>query len=144
MTNESRLAYSEVVEILTKMDAKYVEKVPLKLREYLTYNKLPNYVQHINMEQPLKEQQLSKKTISLLAMLNLKYWTKTKEHKEELIKLYNDNETKYQEKYSYNNIFKKKDEVKIEEKEELQLVVIKENIIQRIFNKIKKWLKIQK
>ena len=144
MNVESRLAYSEVVEILSKMEPQYSEKIPIKLREYFTYNKLPNYTEHINMELPLKKQNLSRKTINILTLLNLKYWTKTQKHKEELMKRYQENE----EKYSPNNMFKNRNKVieNVDKTDNPESVILPaelktDSFITKIINVIKRNLK---
>lgn len=141
MTKENRLAYSEIVEIFSKMNPEIVEKVPLKLREFFTYNKLPDYVEHINLEQTLGEQNLTDETVTILAMLNLKYWTEDEQSKEKLKRIYEENEKIYNEKYSSDNIFKNKNSSPNTNISNLQISMKKENIIKRIFNKIKKILK---
>ena len=141
MTKENRLAYSEIVEIFSKMNPEIVEKVPLKLREFFTYNKLPDYVEHINLEQTLGEQNLTDETVTILAMLNLKYWTEDEESKEKLKKIYEENEKIYQEKYSTNNLFKDKNKEQNVNNQNLQVSNQKENLLKRIFNKIKKFFK---
>ena len=141
MTKENRLAYSEIVEIFSKMNPEIVEKVPLKLREFFTYNKLPDYVEHINLEQTLGEQNLTDETVTILAMLNLKYWTTDEQSKEKLKKIYEENEKVHQEKYSASNLFKDKNNKQNDENQKLQISNQKENLIKRIFNKIKKLLK---
>lgn len=141
MTKENRLAYSEIVEIFSKMNPEVVEKVPLKLREFFTYNKLPDYVEHINLEQTLGEQNLTDETVTILAMLNLKYWTTDEQSKEKLKNIYEENEKIYQEKYSANNLFKDKNNKINLNGQNLQISSQKENIIKRIFNKIKKLFK---
>lgn len=141
MTKENRLAYSEIVEIFSKMNSEIVEKVPLKLREFFTYNKLPDYVEHINLEQTLGEQNLTDETVTILAMLNLKYWNTDEQSKEKLKKIYEENEKLYQEKYSSKNLFKDKNSKQNINVQNLQISSKKESIIERIFNKIKKLFK---
>lgn len=141
MTKENRLAYSEIVEIFSKMNPEIVEKVPLKLREFFTYNKLPDYVEHINLEQTLGEQNLTDETVTILAMLNLKYWNTDEQSKEKLKKIYEENEKLYQEKYSSKNLFKDKNSKQNINVQNLQISSKKESIIERIFNKIKKFFK---
>lgn len=141
MTKENRLAYSEIVEIFSKMNPEIVEKVPLKLREFFTYNKLPDYVEHINLEQTLGEQNLTDETVTILAMLNLKYWNTDEQSKEKLKKIYEENEKLYQEKYSSKNLFKDKNSKQNINVQNLQISSKKESVIGRIFNKIKKFFK---
>lgn len=120
MVNE-RESYNQTLEILKYMDKKYVEKIPKKLINYFNENKVSNYNFSINPEISLKEQNLSEKTLNILAMLNLNYWCTDEEHKKGLIKKYTDNQIKYEEeskqKYNIDDIFanKLKNENKIEQ-----------------------------
>lgn len=137
MNKETRIAYAEIVEILTKMEFKYVEMIPIKMREYFTYNKSPDYKQHINSKQPLKEQNLSKKTINLLALLNMKYWTKKSKHKEKLMNSYKNNEILYREKYNPDNLFKNKQESTVIENTNLPVEIKKETFFKKLISFIK-------
>lgn len=89
-------AYSEVLEVLNSMDKKYIDKIPVKLIEHFKANSNGNYESHLKLGVPLKEQKLSKKTLDILALLNLKYWTKNEEHVERLLKQYRENGKKQQ------------------------------------------------
>ena len=50
------------------------------------------YKPDINPNIPLKEQNLCKKTYTILAMLNINYWCEGQEKKNELIQLYKNND----------------------------------------------------
>ena len=134
-------AYSEVLEILNNMDKKYVNKIPKKLLDFFNNNSSKNYIEHINPEQDLKEQKLSKKTLDILALINLKYWTKSEEHRKELLMKYRENGRKLEEElarqYSTDNLFKNKRIQEVEKKEEVSLIERKETFIERVFNFIK-------
>ena len=112
MENNIYKAYAEVDMILSFMEVKYVEKIPKKMRELFENEKLQNYEPIINPQIPLDEQNLQKKTYAILAMLNLNYWCDDENEKQELIKIYAENDRKKEEelreKYNPDNIFKKK------------------------------------
>ena len=59
-----------------------------------------------------------RKTIAILAMLNLNYWCEDEKEKQNLIQMYSENDRKREEelreKYNLDNLFKKKD-IEIEE-----------------------------
>ena len=74
-------------------------------------------------------------------MLNLKYWTEDEESKEKLKKIYEENEKIHQEKYSSSNLFKDKNKEQNVNNQNLQVSNQKENLLKRIFNKIKKFFK---
>lgn len=104
-------AYAEVLEILNLMEEDYVKKIPSKLMNIFETYKSSGYSNHIKPDMPLEEQQISKKTSALLAMLMLNYWCESEEQKQELTNVFEENEKKYQEelrkKYNPDNIFKK-------------------------------------
>lgn len=97
MTKERKEAYVEVLEILSHMDRKYVEKVPLKLIDFFKNNASKEYKFTIDLSIPLEEYEFSQITLNILAMLNLNYWCESEEHKEELLNKYYNNELKHQE-----------------------------------------------
>ena len=82
-------------------------------------------------------------------MLNLNYWCKDEKEKEEMLKIYSENDKKIEaemrERYNPDNLFKKKEkeeqnnEVK---QENTELIEYKEqNIFKKILNKIMKFFK---
>ena len=97
MENELLKAYAEVDEILANMESIYVEKIPKKIRELFSNNRLEGYTPNINSKIPLDEQNLQKKTYSILAMLNLNYWCENENEKQELIAIYAENDRKKEE-----------------------------------------------
>jgi len=145
MNQSTMEAYAEVDTVLNLMDKKYLEEIPVKLRELFSKEKSKEYIKEIVSNKPLKEQNLKEETLSILAVLNYNYWCKDEVHKKELLELYSENERKFQdelrEKYNPDNIFKKHiQENKIEEstvKEEVALVENKESIFKKFINKIK-------
>lgn len=145
MTKDRREAYVEVLEILNHMEKQYVEKIPLKLREFFQENSSKEYKFHINLTIPLEENKLKENTLSILAMLNLNYWCENEEHKKELISKYNENEQKYQEKlrqkYNPDNLFKDKTQIPIQQSQTVQnnlaIVPVKESIFTKFIKKLK-------
>ena len=117
--NDVAIAYAELDEILNLMNDKYLEKIPTKFREFLSREKDKYYTNKIDINKPLEEQNLQRKTLVLLAVLRLKEQV---------------------EKYSTDNIFvKKQEEVK---NENSQLVEYKEkNVIQKVIEKIKNFFR---
>ena len=146
ITFERKEAYSEIIKILSCMDRRYVEKIPNKLREFFKDNSLIDYNFDVDMNKPLLEQNLKRKTLSILAMLNINYWCEDEKHRQDLLNRYNENEKIYleslREKYNPDNLFKKK-EIEQEgtlEKETSLVVIKKEKWYNKFFNKIKKLL----
>ena len=84
-------SYSEVLDIIDNMEVKYKEMLPRKLMDFLNENKNLEYKKHVNPQIPLSEQNISKDAITILAMINLKYWVKDEKHKADLIEKYKAN-----------------------------------------------------
>ena len=144
MTSNRMEAYVEVIEILKHMDKQYVEKVPLKLRDFFESNCSKEYKFDVDLSIPLNEQKLKEKTLDILAMLNINFWCESEEHKKELISLYSENDRKYQEKlrgkYNLENIFQSKNTLeKITENEQEAALINVCSVpwYKKIFNKIK-------
>lgn len=148
MENNILKAYAEVDKILSFMEDKYVEKIPKKLRDLFKNEKMKEYDPKIDKNIPLDQQNLQRKTLSLLAMLNINYWC-NEEEKQELLKIYSENDKKKEEelrkKYNPDNLFKKKEqinEINVQKEENTQLIEYKElNIFKRILNKIMRFFK---
>ena len=97
-------AYSEVLDVIDNMEEKYKELLPEKLIHFLNENENSEYQKHVIPNIPLSKQNISKDAITILAMINLKYWVKDEKHKAELIEKYkmNNNEISNEE---LKNIF---------------------------------------
>lgn len=149
MENSLSKSYTEVLLILSYMEQKYVDMIPKKLLELFNEEKDKNYQPNINPNISLAEQNLQKKTLALLAMLNLNYWCVDENEKKELLKMYSENdkklETEMRERYNPDNLFKKKEKVEQndEAKEEsTEIIEYKEqNILKKILNRIMKFFK---
>lgn len=113
MTIDTLMAYSEVYEILKQLDEDSRKKVPESVREFLENERLKEYKPKIDIETPLIEQNLKRKTIVLLTMINLNYWCTTQQEKQEALDEITKNDKESQElleKYNPDNLFKKKQE----------------------------------
>jgi len=106
-----KMAYCEVDMILGQMEKEYVNKIPSKLRNLFKEQKKKDYLPDIKADVPLVEQKLMRKTIAILAMLNLNYWCEDEEEKQDLIQIYSENDKKREEelreKYNPDDLFKK-------------------------------------
>lgn len=143
MNSDLTKAYAEVDKILSFMETQYVEKIPRKLREVFKNEKIQDYNPNIDPKIPLDEQNLQKKTFSILAMLNLNYWCEDEKEKQELIAIYAEKDRKKEEelreKYNPDNLFKKKEKEEIfeEPQESTALIEYKEEkLFKRLINKI--------
>ena len=139
-----KMAYCEVDIILEQMEEEYVNKVPSELRKLFKEQKRMDYSPEIKADIPLADQNLMRKTIAILAMLNLNYWCEDEKEKQELIRMYSENDRKREEelreKYNPDNLFKKKD-IEVEEvtenTESTELIEYKkENFFKMILRKI--------
>ena len=136
-------ACAETLDVLQNIDEIYVKKIPTKFIEMLRKNASKQYVKHINPNINIQEQKLSKDTLNILAIINLKYWVNDEEHKKWLLKQYKKNgkiNNNITENIEINEIFTKKNEVTIEKKNEF-IMVRKEKLLKRIVNKIKRLFK---
>ncbi len=140
----TRQAYTEIDNFIELLDDYNKNKVPKKLREFFKEEKDNNYTKFIDVNIPIKDQNLKEETLALIALLNLQYWCEDEEEKKRLKTIYANNEKKYQdmlyEKYNPNDIFKKKEknatENIIKQEKNLQMVEYKEPVFKRIINKI--------
>ena len=137
MSENMNKAYAEVDKILQLLQSDFVEKIPLKLRDFFSKEKDNEYNVNINPNIPLEEQQLLPETISILALLKLDYWCESEIEKQKLLELFNSNEIKYQhkleEKYSTEKIFSNK-----KENTHLPAVVEKTSLVDKILKFIYK------
>ena len=142
MIEDIKKAYSEVDAILDNMAEQYVEKVPIELRKLFKEQKDTEYSPNIRVEVPLDEQSLMRKTVAILAMLNLDYWCESEEEKQALIQLYKTNDRIVEasiEKYGVESLFKqpKTKEEKVSDNTIKELVEVKqESFIKKILRKI--------
>ncbi len=131
-------AYTEVNCLLQYLPQSYLDKLPKKLMELICDQSDTQYNIYIDTNKSLLEQNFSDKAIALIAVLKYNYWS-TDEEKQQLEKIFYENENTYQEelleKYNPDNIFKKKKTENIDTN--LQIVEYKENVFIQFFNKIK-------
>lgn len=78
MEEETKKAYSEVIEVLKLIDEDdKFEKLPFEFVQLLKRNADPTYKPYITKEIPLEEQNLRNETYKILAWIADKYWDKT-------------------------------------------------------------------
>ena len=112
ITEKQAYAYAELLEILSFTDENLVNKIPKKLMNIFQTNASTTYENHLTASIPLEEQDVSKKTAALIALLSLNYWCETEDEKNELKSILAENqrikEEKLREKYNPDNIFNNK------------------------------------
>lgn len=146
---ECRVAYKEAKtdeekdEFLGLLSVEQRNMIPQKLRDLFSKEKDKEYIKGIDPTIPIKDQDLKEETLGLIAWLNLEYWCQDEQEKERLKMIYAENERKYQEvfqlKFNPDNIFKKKEIVAEDDKEQvqcLQIVERKESLFKRIIDKV--------
>lgn len=136
MDKNTMIAYAQVDTIIEMMDEEYVNKIPKKLRTLIKQNKLEHYDLKIDPNIPFADQNISRKAIAILSVLNYNYWCTDEEEKRKMVRLYKDNEEK---KYNPDLLFNNKSNVN----QNQQLIVYnkKENIFRKIIKKLKKIIK---
>ena len=145
MNIKTREIYSEVYAILNTLGKKYISKLPLNLYQMIKEENDDKYNPKYNSTIALKQQNIKKETLLIIALLHLNYWCGSQEEKTELRKIFMENEIRYQtelkEKYSPDKIFKKEKyplpDNKVIEEKQVALTKYKENILKNLINKIK-------
>ena len=66
---EQSYAYAELLEILSFLNKKYIDKIPSKMMNIFNKNALTTYENHLDISVPIHEQNISKKTAALIAVL---------------------------------------------------------------------------
>lgn len=109
ISSEQSYAYAELLEILSFTDTNLVSKIPNKLMNIFEKYASSSYVQHLNMNLPLENQNISKKTTALITLITLNYWCDSEDEKNEIKSLLNENEKikeqQLREKYNPDNLF---------------------------------------
>ena len=141
MNIETRQAYSEVNTFLNLIGEELSGEIPIKLRKFFKREMDKSYIPIINPDKPIIEQNLKRKTIVIIAGLNINYWCKDPEKKKELLETYSNNERIYQEelreKYNPDNIFKNKQEETVGENINLPVEIKKETFFKKLISFIK-------
>ena len=154
--------YSEVYGILKALGEKYINKLPKTVLKVITESKEENYNPEYSMSIPLKEQDINRKSLAMIALLHYNYWCETEEDRAKLKNILETNEEKHQkemqEKYSNDKIFNKAitkiEEETISEKVDrfvessnqstANIVEYKKSFFNKIIDKIKQWFNIFK
>ncbi len=139
-TNIDIQAFSEVKCILDFLPIHYTEKLPKKLLNIINSLYDEKFKIKINPNIELKKQNFTEDTKNIIAVLKYNYWCKNDEEKENLARMFKENEDKYQEdlreKYNPDNIFKNRKNEDTESNN-LPVVIKKENLFIRALNFIK-------
>ncbi len=119
-------AYSEVLEILKYLTQEDYEKIPKEKIEVFETNMNKDYAFNYNPDKTLQEQNVSETARTIIAILFRDYWA-TEEQRKRIIKVQqqerNRIESKKQEKYNINELFKNNKKTKTQE---VAIVEVKE------------------
>ena len=104
---EQSYAYAEMLEILSFISKKFVNKIPTKIMNIFETYASKTYENHLNKYEPLENQNISKKTAALIGVVALKYWCETQDEVAGLRKTLAENDRILEEKRkaSLNNLF---------------------------------------
>lgn len=145
MSSYTKETYSEICEFLGLIGTKYTSKIPKKLLELFETNKSEKYIPHINPYIPIKEQGIKEDTLTIIALLNLKYWCKEEKEKQRLKNIYIQNEKEYQkmleEKYDSSNIFQSKEKINNKKTNSMLMRIERIPFYKKIWIKIKRFFK---
>lgn len=153
VSEEYKIAATEVLSILEYLPQSEVDKIPNKFKEFLKENSLSAYKPNFDYSLGLDKVELKHKTKLLLAMIYRNYICSEEERLEYDKILYKNEETyqKYlREKYNPDDIFKKADKQEsitvelAENNSNTALVEYKETIFMKFKNFIVKILHINK
>ena len=154
--------YSEVYGILKALGNKYIDKLPKTVLKVITECKEENYNPEYSMSVPLKEQDINRKSLAMIALFHYNYWCETEDERKKFKNMLETNEEKHQkemkEKYSNDKIFNKAttkiEEETISEKVDrfvevsnqitANIVEYKQSFFNKIIDKIKQWFNIFK
>lgn len=135
-------AYSEVYCFLNTLGIEYISKIPDNIYSAIEKSRDVTYNPSYDINQEVTGNTFSKEALALIAALNLQYFCENEEEKRRLKEIYLKNTQEEMEKYSTDNVFRKKQEtLEIENKKtipnETQLIVYKKDKwYNKLFNKI--------
>ena len=82
--------YSQVYSILELMGNKYINKIPNTFLDFIDNNRDKSYIPVYDFNSSFKEQNVDKMALSIICMLDLKYWCNDEERKDLIKKLKNE------------------------------------------------------
>lgn len=150
MTDEYRNACTEVYTILSYLNEEEYSKISPNVIKVIKENRNMEYIFDIDWDIELKEQKLLTETRAILFNIFRDYLA-TPEQKEKIINMQEkerqENELKKREKYNSDifqnkKVYRKEENIqKIENDNNKDMIVYKENFFSKIINKIKRIFK---
>ena len=106
---ESKKVYSQVYSILLLMGNSYIKKIPKKLLQLIDSQRDKDYNPKYNLEINFIEQNVNRRALSIICMIDLKYWC-NEEEKNLITEKLRQNQSIRNKKNEelYNDIFKNK------------------------------------
>ena len=147
MTKEYSETLTEVSEILKYMKREDVNKIPKALIEFIDANKSKTYQFFLTPNVDFSNQNIKRETLAFLTFLSLNFWCKDEE-KNNLYKSLKKNEEIYEEelinKYNYDKLFNKAEQLKKEKKEEQKKLIVQhpKTLFSRLIEKIRSFFKL--
>lgn len=132
-------AYSEVYSLINALGESYINKVPNTIYNIIKNERDVNYNPKYEDNKTISNQDISYEGLALISAINLQYWCVNQKEKDELKQIYVNNTKLKNEKFGYDNLFKKPMQEKIVEP--VALVEYKERFFTKIIKKIKSFLK---
>ena len=137
---EPKKVYSQVYSILQLLGNSYINKIPKKIYKLIDSQRDKDYNPKYNLEISFIEQNVNKRALAIICMIDLKYWC-NEEEKHLITEKLKQNQLIQNKKNEelYNNIFKKsiqnnkKNENIIEESNKL-IVIEKNGFFKKIIN----------
>lgn len=144
LSNNYRMAITEVLEILKNVESDEYNKIPKKIIAFLEEQKDSNYIFSIKPNQDFQDLKIMDETKGFLSLIYYSYMCNSDEERKLYLLILKHNEKKFQdelrEQYDYNNLFKNKTEKRenlIVDNNTTQLVKYKENLFTNFINFIK-------
>lgn len=140
MINSSqRKAYTEVLTVLDEFNL--TKELPNEILEFMCKEKDNDCKYEFNREQSFEKQIISKKGAELLSIIYLNYLCNDVDKKDQLKKIYEENELKNVSKNNLSEVLVKNKKLEGNAQEEKSLVVKKENKFEKIINWIIRFVK---
>ena len=113
---------TETVGVLRAIEKSYSEALPLKVIEYLLLTCDIDNIPEYDSNKEINEQNISEDTKAFFSLFKLRYWCKTQEQKEELLKKIQENEKQY------NNIINSKLNINLFDNKPAETILNQNNI----------------
>lgn len=142
MSEINKKAISEVIDVLKHSEIEVTQKIPKKFIEFIMNNSDSGYIPNIDYTKENWENDIEEDARALLALIYRDY-IMSEEEKKEALEEERKKEIEIEEKYSSDNLFKKKSNIENNQDEPMQdiqkslMVVKEEKWYNKVINKIK-------